>query len=424
MNRRFLIGLVFAAGLSSPLRAQQMAMTDSLLDRLTREALRANAGLSAASSRVRAFDARIRPAGSLADPTVMVGVTDLTLPHFAFQQSDFTEIDVQAEQAFPWPGTLSARMRSASGLAEAAHADLRDKERDVVLRVAEIYYQLRYVVTARASLVRQRTVLAGIVDAALTRYSIGEAPQSDALQARTVLARLDVDAANLIGEEASLRSQLRRVRNVAGTDSLRILPVMADEPAMMAHGMSEPWSATLAAAPDDPRLVASRARATAATEMVEAERLGGRPEFTITARYGARPLGADFASAFVGVRLPLWAGRKQKQLINSAAADAEAARADIAESEAALRSEIEQMTAIAAAGHERLVILVDSVLPSATAAVEAALRGYRLGQAKISDVLSAQDVEYRTRLETALAVTDHLNHLVMLGQLARQGAAQ
>jgi len=145
--------------------------------------------------------------------------------------------------------------------------------------------------------------------------------------------------------------------------------------------------------------------------MIAAERLGGRPEFTITARYGARPLGADFASAFIGVRIPHWS-------------DADAARADIAESEVALRSEIEQMTAVAAAGHERLVILVDRVLPSATAAVEAALRGYRLGQAKISDVLSAQDVEYRTRLETALAVTDHLNHLVMLGQLARQGAAQ
>ncbi|MES1259230.1 MAG: TolC family protein [Gemmatimonadota bacterium] len=424
MNRQIGIGLVLAAAWSSPLRAQQMTMTDSLLDRLTREAVHANASLGAASSRARAFDARIRPAGTLPDPTVMVGVMDLTLPNFAFRQSDFTEIDVQAEQAFPWPGTLSARTRSAAGLAQAAHADLRDRERDLTLRVAEIYYQLRYTVTARASLVRQRTGLAGIVDAALTRYSIGEAPQSDALQARTVLARLDADAAALAGEEASLRSQLRRARNVRGTDSLEIQPVTDDEPAMMAHGMSEPWSVPLAPAPDDPRLVASRARATAATEMVEAERLGGRPEFTITARYGARPLGADFASAFVGVRIPLWSGRKQKELINSAAAEADAARADVAESEAALRSEIEQMTAVAAAGHERLVLLVDRVLPSAAAAVEAALRGYRLGQARISDVLSAQDTEYRTRLETALAVTDHLNHLVMLGQLARQGAAQ
>jgi outer membrane protein, heavy metal efflux system len=424
MKKRIWIGLMFAAAWSSPLRAQQMKMTDSMLDRLTREALHANAGLSAASSRARASDARIRPAGTLADPTVMVGVMDLTLPNFAFRQSDFTEIDVQAEQAFPWPGTLAARARSAAGLAQAAQADLRDRKRDVTLRVAEIYYQLRYTLTARASLVRQRTVLAGIVDAALTRYSIGEAPQSDALQARTVLARLDVDAAMLAGDEASLRSQLRRVRNVAGTDSLNILPITPDEPSMMAHGMSEPWSAPLAPAPDDPRLIASRGRATAATEMVEAERLGGRPEFTITARYGARPLGADFASAFVGVRIPLWSGRKQKQVINAAAADADAARADVAESEAALRSDIEQMTAVAAAGHERLVILVDRVLPSATAAVDAALRGYRLGQAKISDVLSAQDAEYRARLEVVLAVTDHLNHLVMLGQLARQGAVQ
>lgn len=424
MKRRFWIALTIAWAPASPLRAQYMTMTDSLLDRLTREALHANAGLSAAMSRARAVDARIRPAGSLADPTVMVGVMDLTLPQFAFRQSDFTEIDIQAEQSFPWPGTLSARARSAAGLAQAARAEVHDRERDVTMRVAEIYFQLRYAVTARASLVHQRDVLASTVDAALTRYTIGEAPQSDALQARTVLARLDADAATLVGEEASLRAQLRRIRNVRDADSLEIPPITLDEPTMMAHGMPEPWSAPLAPAPDDPRLVASRARAMAATDMVAAERLGGRPEFTVTARYGARPLGADFASAFVGVRIPLWSGRKQKELINSAAADADAARADVAESEAALRSEIDQMMAVAAAGHQRLVILVDRVLPSATAAVDAALRGYRLGQAKISDVLSAQDAEYHARLETALAVTDHLNHLVMLGQLAGKGAAQ
>lgn len=424
MKHYIWIGLAFTAACTTSLCAQRTAMPDSLLDRLTREALHASPGLAAASSRARALDARIRPAGTLADPNVMVGVMDLTLPHFAFRQSDFTEIDLQVEQAFPWPGTLSARTRSAASLAQAALADVHDRERDMTLRVADIYYQLRYVVTARASLARQRDVLASTVDAALSRYATGAAPQSDALQARTVLAHLDVDAATLAGDDASLRAQLRRARAVRGTDSLDIRPIAPDEPAMMAHAMAEPWSAPLAPAPDDPRLVASRARASSATVMVEAERLGGRPEFTVTARYGARPLGADFASAFVGVRVPLWSGRKQQQLIKSAAADADAAHADVADAEATLRADIEQMTAVAAAGHERLVILVDRVLPSATAAVDAALRGYRLGQANITAVLSAQDADYRARLETSLAVTDHLNHLVMLGQLVWQGAAQ
>lgn len=424
MFNRIWNGVAIIAACASPLRAQHMVVTDSLLERLTREALHASPELAATASRARALDARIRPAGALPDPNVTVGVMDLTLPRFAFRQSDFTEVDFQAEQAFPWPGTLSARTRSASGLAQAAQADLHDRERDVTLRVAEIYYQLRYTVIARASIVHQRGVLAGTVDAALTRYTVGEAPQSDALQARTALARLDVDAAILVGDEATLRSRLRRIRNVRGTDSIDVSPITPDEPTTMAHAMAEPWSAPMAPAPDDPRLVVSRARAAAATDMVQAERLGGRPEFTVTARYGARSLGADFASAFVGVRIPLWSGRKQQQLIAAATADADAARADVAEAEAALRSEIEQMTAVAAAGHERLVILVDRVLPSAAAAVDAALRGYRLGQANITAVLSAQDAEYRARLEIALAVTDHLNHLVMLGQLTRREITQ
>ena len=74
--------------------------------------------------------------------------------------------------------------------------------------------------------------------------------------------------------------------------------------------------------PDHPRLAARRAAVEAAEQTARVEQLAARPDFTITGRYGARPLGSDFFSAFVGVRLPLWSGRKQGRL-------AEAARADV-----------------------------------------------------------------------------------------------
>src|SRR5713101_5951129 len=72
---------------------------------------------------VRAATLRIRPAGSLPDPMLTVGVMDLVLPHFEFNQSDFTEADVELSQEIPWPGSLG-RPRDPRTRAEAgARAD-------------------------------------------------------------------------------------------------------------------------------------------------------------------------------------------------------------------------------------------------------------------------------------------------------------
>src|SRR5207249_247317 len=79
-----------------------------------------------------------------------------------------------------------------------------------------------------------------------------------------------------------------------------------------------------------PRLAARRAAVDAATRTIQVERLGARPDFTLTLRYGYRPRAfnfnfPDFFSAFVGLRLPVWAWRKQNRLADAARADSNGA---------------------------------------------------------------------------------------------------
>src|SRR6266516_3221966 len=82
---------------------------DSILQSLVAEALARNPTVAQRQAAVRAATLRIRPAGSLPDPMLTIGVMDLVLPHFEFNQSDFTEADVELSQEIPWPGTLGAR---------------------------------------------------------------------------------------------------------------------------------------------------------------------------------------------------------------------------------------------------------------------------------------------------------------------------
>lgn len=282
-----------------------------------------------------------------------------------------------------------------------------------MVRTAELYYRLRYVATARATLERQRALLAAGVDISTARYASTSAPQSDPLQARVALARLEADDAELAGEAAALRARLKALRDVSGPDPVPLAPIRAD---LVAQHLPLNAPDSL---PDHPRLAARRAEVEAAEATARVEQLAGRPDFMLMTRYGARPVGSDFFSAFVGVRVPLYAGRKQHRLAAAARADADAARASLAEERAGLAEEIRAVAAEIASGAERLRLLTGQVVPAAQATVDASLRSYRVGRVEFTTVLASEDALYRAQLDAARVAAEHLTHLVMLEQLTR-----
>jgi outer membrane protein, heavy metal efflux system len=401
---------------STALRAQAPPLADTVLARLTAEAVRANPSLEASRAMARAAGSRIRPAGALPDPMLTAGVMDLTLPRFAFHESDFTEVDLELSQEFPWPGSLGARTQAARADAKRADAEVHVRRREIVVRTAELYYRLRYVVTARAILQRQRKLLAAAVDIATARYATTTAPQSDPLQARVEMSRLEAEDADLAEQQAKGGAGLKALRGVRGSESLTIEFIHPETVLGLHRGQG---AAVLIpdSLPPHPRLAVRRAALDAAERRVRVERLGARPDFTIMTRYGARPLGDDFFSAFVGIRLPLWAGRKQGRLAEAARADADAARAELAEETVTLESELQATRAAVVSQETRLRLLLTQVIPSGRVSVDAVLRSYRVGQAPFLTVLAAEDSLYRAELEAAMVAAEHLTYLVMLQQL-------
>jgi cobalt-zinc-cadmium efflux system outer membrane protein len=415
-----IFALACAAGLpgaSGTLIAQEPA--DSLLARLTREAVEANPGLIARRTVARAAAVRVRSSGALPDPVLETGIMDLTLPDFAFRESDFTEVDVQLSQEFPWPGTLGARTDQARAEARMRTADAASRTREVAVRVAELYHRLRYLVAARAALEQQRAVLAAAVEVATARYASTAVPQSDPLQARLALARLEAEETELAAEERGTRARLAALRNAAPTESLAVAPIQADSVAAFLEAAHAALMRGADSAAHHPRVAARLAQADAAERQARVEQLGARPDFTITTRYGARPLGSDFFSAFVGIRLPIWAGRKQHRLAEAARIEAEAARAEAQDERAALRAELEAALADVDAGARRLELLTGRVVPAAHATVEATLRNYRVGQVEFLTVLAAEDALYRAELDAARVAALDLTHLVNVEQLVR-----
>src|SRR6266511_5293256 len=137
-----LTALAFAMAGAAPVRAQ-----DSLLQSLVAEALARNPTVAQRQAAIRAATLRIRPAGSLPDPMLTVGVMDLQLPRFEFNRSDFTEVDAELSQEIPWPGTLGARSGVMRAAATGARAEESAVRREVTTAMAAAYYRLGYTVT-------------------------------------------------------------------------------------------------------------------------------------------------------------------------------------------------------------------------------------------------------------------------------------
>src|SRR5881396_2847666 len=214
LRQLILTASAFVIASAGPAHAQdsEPVAGDSGLQSLVAEALARNPTVAQRQAAVRAAALRIRPAGSLPDPMLTVGVMDLVLPHFEFNRSEFTEADVELSQEIPWPGTLGARSRVMREAAAGARAEEGVVRRELTTAVAAAYYRLGYAVTALETVRHQRELLDAAVQLSTTRYATGAAPQSDPLQAKLARDRLR-------SEEFALESE--RVAALAAVNALR-----------------------------------------------------------------------------------------------------------------------------------------------------------------------------------------------------------
>ena len=401
---------------------------DTVLRTLVTEALERNHGVHEQEAAVRAAGERVRPAGALPDPMLSAGVMDLTLPGFAFNNSDFTELDAQLEQAIPWPGTLGARTRVARAARGIAQATLDARRRDIISSVATSYYRLRYLVTALATSRRQHELLEAAVQLGTTRYATGLAPQTDPLQAKLARDRLRSEELGLRADSAAALAALNALRARGPRDSLPVEPLDPVSLRTQAASSPSPDSLVALALARHPNLAARRAAVDQATATIQVERLGGRPDFTLSVRYGYRPVVAgtnlpDFFSAAVGIRLPVWGARNQHRLADAARFDSTAAAVGLEDEELMLGREVAETAARLGASRARLVLLADAILPTALGTVESVQQSYQVGRSDFLTLLAVEDAAFRAALEAAAVAADYQTQLVMLRQLTGEAAA-
>ena len=311
---------------------------------------------------------------------------------------------------------------------ESARVNLAGAGQDLIVRLAQAYFDVLAAQDALASVRALKTAVSQQLAAAQRNFEVGNATITDSREAQ---ARFDLASAQEIASENDLRVKTLALEQLVGQAGIHPLalaqpivlpaPQPADVNAWVAQATEQhPGVVQARMALDIARLETDRARAAGQPTVDLQASVGtsrypnGNPSITLAPTTHAR---TNNASIGVVLNWPLFAGYAIENRVKETLALQDKARADldslqrtVSQSARAaffgVQSGLSQVKALEAAEH------------SSQTALQANLIGYQVGVRINIDVLNAQSQLYQTQRDLARARYDVLVGLLRLKQAA------
>jgi outer membrane protein TolC len=386
--------------------AQQVGDTLRLADAV-RSAQSDNPMLAAERLAADAATERIRPAGTLPDPQLTLGLMNRPVSGFGTGER-MTMNQVQLSQMVPWPGKLALARERAEWLASAESLAAAEAEAGLISQVTARYYELAAIDRTITILGRTRDLLRDFFNVSQTMYAVGQSPQQDVLRAQVAVAQMT--------EELTVMRQ-GRVATAARFNALlgraAAVPVGNLDLPPMGGALPEVDSLMAIAHRSRSALLAAEQRRRAAEVSVRAAARERYPDLMVGVAYGQRPAFDDMASVMIGLNLPLRSGSRQIPLRREMEALEARSAALVGDLTNETYAQLIEARAEAERARELGALYATAIIPQAGAAVESALSAYRVGQ-----------VDYMTLVENQMTVNRYQIELVRITARFHQAVAR
>jgi len=388
--------LVLLVGLASVLTLKQAKAQQEVLDSLINLALKNNPSVSAAAYMRQSTASNTRGAGALPDPALSIGVMNLPANSLSLDETPMSGISIGLMQKFPWPGKLGARTELSKAHLLESEAGEQIVRNQTVREVTDAYLDYSYWSQSLPIINEYLDLLEGTRDIVEVRYANGKVPAQDLLRAGSKVSRTRV---RLLRVEQNRYSSLLNLRRIAGDTTIsKELPAYLSEPEF------EPAdSATIETNP----LLAREASVVKQSETRRRmARLEYWPDITLGVDYGIRrdipgdPVhGADFLTFKASFNLPLWFFAKQRHQVRSAEEMILASEQKQRAVRDLLTTRFNDAVSNLSVTLESLDTYDKSLIPEASAAMEAAEIAYEVGRIDFNALLSAQSDAFELKLE-------------------------
>ena len=422
-DRSRLSGLVFAAILAaSPgvdataaepsgamdMRSEQVSGHADSVERLINEALAHSPELAAARFEAEAARQRIAPAAALDDPMLELGVLNAPVNSFSLRREDMTMKMLGFSQKLPFPGKRDLRRSVATAQSEGANLAAQENTNKVVRDVRIAYEDLVFNAEARRILSRTEMTLEQLVAITDSRHHVGQASQSDVIEAQTELGRLRVTRLQLERDGQVLQSQLRRLLGRSGDEQAidvgqpMLRPALETEP--------DPRTEALANRPQLLALKSATERYSSALELAQREYY---PDFDVRLSYGQRERSLDglprddMVSLTVAVNLPIWRKSRLEPQVAEARAMRNEAQAMLRAQQLETTAALDEQLAATHQWQESAELYRTTLHPQARAAVASALAAYQVGKVDFLTLRQAEMRELETGTRHAEAIANY-----------------
>jgi outer membrane protein TolC len=403
--------MLFSNGLSSAQEPNAVPRSTLVLPELIQEVLARNPELVAARKQWEGATTRIAQARSLDDPTLSVQLWNIPQT-FNITQAQNSIFGLS--QNLPFPGKLALKGDVASRSAEMTEQAVRGKERELIARLKQAYYDLFLTHKAIQIHHEQVELLGQFVESTTAKFRTGKGSQADVLKAQVELSMLFQHLPVLEQRRETAEALLN---NLLDRDSASPLGI-PQEPSQI------PLDKTLddlhrLALNDRPELKAAEL---AVQRNEQSRALAQRqyyPDFNVAFQRFQNFQANDGFGAYVAMSIPFafWTKPKYDAGVQEASAAVLSARAQQHTLENMTRFQIKDLLARLLATDQVATLYRTTILPQAEQSLEAARIGYRAGKAGFLDLIETHRAWRGFQLEYFKALVDRQHRLAELEQV-------
>lgn len=382
-------------------------------------AIRDNPSLAEMQTRYEALAEVPSQVGTLPDPMVSVNAMNFPTDTFERDQEAMTQLQVGFSQVFPFPGKLSLKEEAAEYDARAAGHSVDELRLQLIKNVKSKWWQLYYMDRALETVDSNQALLRQFITVAKTKYETGKGLQQDVLLSQLELSRLMDQEIQLEAIRRNQAIQLNILMDRPANDPV----TLPDTVSKMMPNLVDESELYQKAASVRPRLKQMETQIDAAQSRLDLAKRDYYPDFKLGVTYGDRtgdnplPRGgarSDFVSVMVGVKIPLYAGRKQSKAVSQKSLELQKNRYALLDEKGLVTAAISSAVTDYHRAKQQYSLYGGGIVPQAQQTVQSMLAGYQVSEVDFLNLVRSQMTLFNYELQYWKALSDAKQALARL----------
>ena len=307
-------------------------------------------------------------------------------PFAGYTNSEFAYIGLGVSQDIPYPGKLRLKGEIAKREADVSQQQIESVRRSVLAELKAAYFQLAYLLKTLAILQQDGELLKQVQQAADARYRSGMGTQQDLLQAQLQQTKLLREIAMHHLEVGKLEAQIKQLLN-RPQDSPDI-----EAAELVEMPLVQTYAELLAAAEvQNPEIAGAKKMIEKQSLQVDLAHRDFYPDFNVQYMW-QRTDPTQFRAYYmlsVGVRVPIYRGRKQRPELAQAEAEKLRAGSELQAQSQQIAAELRGQYVQAQQTSELLRIHREGLSPQSRSEFQAALATYQSNKQDFQALLAA-----------------------------------